>query len=66
MSENCGKGLPHVGMQAAISLPHALAVHDHGGEPGGSERDLEVLGEIGENRAEPFFTMTGLQRSVMF
>ncbi len=51
VSENFGKGLPHAVMQAALSLPYALVVHDHGSVPGGSERDVEVLGEIGENRA---------------
>jgi hypothetical protein len=63
--ENCGKGLPHAVMQAALSLPHALVVHDHGSMPGGSERYLEVLGEIGENRAEPFFAVPCLPRIAM-
>ena len=66
VSENCGKGLPHAVMQAALSMTYALVVHDHGGVPGGSERDIEVLGEIGENRAEPFFAVPCLPRGMLF
>jgi hypothetical protein len=38
-----------------ISMQHVVLVHDHPGKPRRAQRNMEVLGQIRENGAEPVF-----------
>ncbi len=61
LSERHGHAPQCTIIQATFGLPHALIVNDHGGKPGGSERDVELLGEIRKYRAQPLFAVASLR-----
>ena len=53
-------GLPHAIVDASFGDEHTRALLDHDGQPGVSQGQRQIFGEVGEDGAKPGFGVTDL------